>query len=401
MRSEAMLDFTSALYLGLQHPLWSLRPWTRLTTGKPAALGTPESQARLGHALARLQGCEKATLAASTLHLFWDLFGVLAKSAAAIYMDTGAYAITQWAVAHAAARGVPVRIIPFRQPQVLRPLLERDARSGLRPVVVADGFYPGVDGPTPIAAYLEAVRAYGGQLILDDTQAMGIFGHSPGPDAPYGREGGGSLRHVAAGGPETLVVSSLAKGFGVPIAVLAGSAAAVRNFKAYSQTRVHCSPPSAAVIHAAEHALAINARWGDHLRLRLAQRVRYFRRRLEEIGLSAAGGLFPVQTLTPVPGLEATSLYSGLLQSGIRTVLQRRRNGQGSCVSFLITALHRRRDIHHAVEEIARIRQRALVPWKMAGREALPCFRSAPRHAEAITLEVSHELQTQYRVGTV
>ena len=80
-----MLDFTSALYLGLRHPTGSLRPWAQLTSGRPAALATPANQAGVAQALARLQGCEMATLSSSTLHLFWDLFGVLAGGRVAIY----------------------------------------------------------------------------------------------------------------------------------------------------------------------------------------------------------------------------------------------------------------------------------------------------------------------------
>jgi len=36
-----VLDFTSALYLGLRHPSGSLRPWARFTLGVPAALAAP------------------------------------------------------------------------------------------------------------------------------------------------------------------------------------------------------------------------------------------------------------------------------------------------------------------------------------------------------------------------
>jgi len=256
----------------------------------------------------------------------------------------------------------------------LRQWIKQDARSGLQPLVVADGFYPGCGGPAPIRAYLEVVRDYGGQLILDDTQALGIFGHSPGLDAPYGRGGGGSLRRSNVGGPDVLVVSSLAKGFGAPVAVLAGSEPMVRHFEANSQTRVHCSPPSTAVIHAAEHALAVNESFGDRLRLRLAQLVRYFRSKLEEIGLFATGGLFPVQTLVPGLGLDAKTLYDRLLRCGIRTVLHRGRNGQRPRISFLITALHRQSDIDRAMDALARIarntacaerkvRQQTLAVW--------------------------------------
>jgi len=90
-----MIDFTSALYLGMRHPHQSLRPWTELTTGRPAALESPREAERLARQLARLLGCERATLGTSTLHLFWDLFEVLAREPIAIYTDAGAYPIAR------------------------------------------------------------------------------------------------------------------------------------------------------------------------------------------------------------------------------------------------------------------------------------------------------------------
>lgn len=60
--------------------------------------------------------------------------------------------------------------------------------------------------------------------MLDDTQALGILGCYPRPDAPYGEGGGGSLRHFGIQSPEILSGNSLVKGFGVPVAVLAGTA---------------------------------------------------------------------------------------------------------------------------------------------------------------------------------
>lgn len=350
-----MLDFTSALYLGLRHPTGSLRPWSQLTTGRPGALAISASQVRVARALARMQGCEMATLSSSTLHLFWDLFGVLAGGRVAVYMDAGTYPIARWGVERAAARGVPVRSFPHHDPEALRQQLKQDAQGGLQPLVVADGFCPGCGGFTPLAAYLENVREYGGYLILDDTQALGIFGHSPGPGAPYGRDGGGSPRWAGVGGPDVLAAGSLAKGFGVPVAVLAGSEAMVRRFEASSETRVHCSPPSIAVIHAAEHALAVNETRGNSLRLRLAQLVLYFRSKLKAICLAATGGLFPVQTLRPVPELNAATIHDRLLECGIRTVLHRGHNAHWPRISFLITALHKPSDIDRAVDARGRI----------------------------------------------
>lgn len=156
-----------------------------------------------------------------------------------------------------------------------------------------------------------------------------------------------------------LLVSSLAKGFGVPVAVLAGSRALVRWFKDKSQTRTHCSPPSIAAIHAAEHALRVNESQGDTLRLRLVRLVHYFRGRLARIGWSAIGGLCPVQTLIPQPTLDARKLHGQLLRQGIRTVLHCGDKGRIPCLSFLITARHSRDDIDHAANAITRfVRER-------------------------------------------
>jgi 8-amino-7-oxononanoate synthase len=347
-----VLDFTSALYLGFHHPKASLRPWEQLTTGRPAALEEPPGARAVAHKLAALVGCEGAVLVPSTLHVFWDLFGMLAHARVIIYMDAGIYPIAQWGIERAVARGVPVRPFPHHDAEALRWRLRHDAPRRARPLVVTDSFCPGCGKPAPLAAYLESARTYGGQLILDDTQALGIFGHAPGPQAPYGEGGGGALRRSNISGPDILVGSSLAKGFGVPVAVLAGSEVMMHRFMRQSETRTHSSPPSMAVIHAAENALAVNQECGDTLRLRLAQRVRHFREHLTDTGFLVTGGLFPVQTLTPLPALHAGVLHERILRLGVRTVLRRSHNGNGPRISFLLTVRHRLQDIDRAVEAL-------------------------------------------------
>lgn len=350
-----LLDFTSALYLGMRHPSGSLRPWGQLTTGAPAALAEPERADWVAQALAALMGSERGVLGPSTLHLFWDLFGILSGEEVAIYLDAGIYPIARWGIERAAARGVSVKTFPHHDADGLQRRLREDRHRRGRPVVVSDGLCPACGRVAPIAAYLARVRPFGGWLILDDTQALGILGHAPGPGAPYGSGGGGTLRWSGVRGPDLLVVSSLAKGFGVPVAVLSGSTVMVKKIEAASETRVHCSPPSMAVIHAADHALAINRDHGDALRLRLALRVRYFRDRLKEIGLSARGGLFPVQTLIPRPSLDAVALHEDLLRQGIRTALHRNRNGNGARISLIITARHSLHEIDYVVDVLSHV----------------------------------------------
>jgi len=355
-----MFDFTSALYLGLRHPSGSLPPWSQLTTGRPAVLGVPASQERVAQGFAELQGCERGILGPSTLHLFWDLFGVFGARGVAIYLDDGTYPIARWGVERAAGAGIPALRFGHHDPGALERLLKRDALRRLRPIVVADGFCPGCGEPAPIAAYLKSVRRLGGYLVLDDTQALGILGHSPRAGVDYGLGGGGSLRWSNVSGPDIVMVSSLAKGFGVPVAVLAGDSALLGRFEAQSETRMHSSPPSAAVVHAAERALSINHHSGETLRARLAQRVRRFREQLALRRLGARGGLFPVQTLTPGAARDARLVHARLAASGIRAVLHAARSGRASRISFLITARHRVSDLDRAAEALARAFAEAL-----------------------------------------
>jgi 8-amino-7-oxononanoate synthase len=318
----------------------------------PAALWESADARIVARELGALQSCEYATVGPSTLHLFWDLFGVLPEGGIVTYVDAGVYPIAKWGVDRAAARGASVQSFAHHDPDALGRLLRRGA-GGRRPVVVADGFCPACGQPAPINLYMECIRAHEGILVLDDTQALGILGHSPEPNAPYGLGGGGLLRWSHVNGSDVLLISSLAKGFGVPVAVLSGSGDVVRWFEKKSDTRVHCSPPSIAVIHAAEHALAVNERRGDSLRLRLAHLVSYFRHRLIESGFRAIGGFFPVQTLESMPGLSAETLHERLLRLGVRTVLLNGHGGSGPRLTFLLTARHSQMELDYSVRALA------------------------------------------------
>lgn len=351
-----MLDFTSALYLGFRHASGALRPWAQLTTGAPAALVAQPSVASVAEQIAHLQGCEQATLAKSTLHLFWDLFGMLPNKQVAIYLDSGTYATARWGVERAAARGVPVYRFRHNDPHALQQALAHTPLAHLRPLVVADGLCSCCGCHAPLAAYLDIVRKRGGLLILDDTQALGLLGHAPSPQAPYGRGGGGSLRRSGATSAGVIVISSLAKGLGVPMAVLSGSRELVRHFEAQSQTRVHCSPPSVAEIHAAEHALQLNQEQGDWRRFQLAQSVASFRQQLGRAGFAATGSLFPVQTLKLPPKVDARVLHERLLGQGVCTVLRQDARGKAH-ISFILTARHRWDEIEHAVHALAKATQ--------------------------------------------
>lgn len=344
-----MLDFTSALYLGLEHASRGLPDWDRLTLGKPAALKPPPGADRVEGRLAALIGCERATLATSTLHLFWDLFSLLAESGAEIFLDAGSYPIVRWGVERAVCSGTVVKTFRQHDAQALAKALA--SSDGRLPVVVTDGYCPGCGRLAPIKEYLALVTSRGGFVVVDDSQALGIFG-MPARWATYGIGGGGSMQHAGISSDRLIIGSSLAKAFGVPVAVLAGSAAFVEEFESRSATRVHCSPPSAADIAASTRALAINRSYGEVLRTRLAQRVSHFRKGLRRLGLLAIPAPFPVQPMSLPHHVDAQRLHEELSQRGVEAVLHRRERGKSAQISFVVTARHSPTEIEQALSNL-------------------------------------------------
>jgi 8-amino-7-oxononanoate synthase len=330
------------------HASRSLPRFDRLTLGKPAALEAPPGSGAVERELAILTGCDRALLAPSTLHLFWDLFGTIGLEGVSIFLDAGSYPIARWGAERARAAGTPLGTFRQHDPEALRLLLR--GAGGKRPVVVADGFCPACGTAAPVAEYLECVKPWNGLVLIDDTQALGIFGHSPGPWTPYGAGGGGSLQRAGLRDRRLVLVSSLAKAFGAPLAMLAGSEMIVSVFERQSATRMHCSPPSVAAIAAAGRALEINRRSGDDLRLQLAQRVAQLRRGLGRLGMTGTAGLFPVQSLRLPPGIEAEAVHEGLLARGVQAVLHR--GGRGRRISVVLTAGHTAAMIGRLVEAL-------------------------------------------------
>jgi 8-amino-7-oxononanoate synthase len=342
------VDFTSALYLGLAHGSRSLE-WTELTTGRPAALQPTPGSTTAAARFAALVGCERALALTSTLHAFMDLFARLGR--AVVLYDAGVYPIARWAMERAELRGS--RVLPFRHhdPEALAQGLAQAGAA--RPWVVSDGYCTSCSRPAPLAEYLEQVRRAGGRLVIDDTQAIGVLGASPSPAEPYGRGGGGSLRHSGLSGEEIVLVASLAKAFGAPLAMLAGSKAAVERFAARDGTLVHCSPPPIPSVAAALRALAVNAAHGEPLRARLRARVATLRRALQARGFTVRGGLFPIQRV-PVDGAAAALDWQArLARRGIRVFVQRSRCRREIALTFIVTARHGEAELQAAAEALA------------------------------------------------
>ncbi|MGY0231802.1 aminotransferase class I/II-fold pyridoxal phosphate-dependent enzyme [Longispora urticae] len=339
-------DFTSALFLGLTHPPGDLRPWRRLTTGVPAVLGVPRAAVTVARRIAALTGGEAAVLARSTLHGLLDAVPCAAGRTGYVLLDSGTYPVARWA---AAGAGCPVGTFSHHDPAALAAAVAR--HPGRRPVVLADGLCVAC-GPVPLAAYLRILRPYGGLVVLDDTQAMGLLGtRAPDTRDVYGRGGGGSLRWHGVDPARVLVVASLAKAFGAPLAVVVGPGELIGALARSGQARAHTSPPSCADVRAAGHALDVNAADGDRLRRRLAGLVGRFRHRVRAAGLPLGAGQLPVQRV-PL-GVAGPAVRRRLAGAGVRTVLARVGGHPEVAVTFAVSTRHRARDIDAAAEALA------------------------------------------------
>jgi len=346
-----MLDFTSAGYLGLSHGTDLLSPWSALTTGVPVALYEPPLLRQLQNQVALLVDARRALLGNSTLHLFWDLFGQLGSRDMTIFIDNGAYPISRSAAERAQSLGSRLVNLPHFNAELARRIVSQNRPRNL--VILADGLCSGCGRLAPLADYLDIAGEWNGIVVADDTQAIGILGESPSDSDPFGIGGGGNCARFAGTADNLLNVSSLAKGFGVPIATLAGDGDFVREFERHSETRIHCSPPSQAHVAATAHALHINRVKGNTLRRHLACLIQHMRDGMSRLGLRLIGGLFPVQTLAFSSRSLASRTHAALQEAGVRTVLRRLRCVGRIGISFVINANHSLSDVQHAITAMA------------------------------------------------
>lgn len=342
------VDLSTCGYLGLHHVQEQLRPWDCLSNSPPllADERNPLIETLLAR-MASLQGCEAAIFATSTFHVLWDFFDAISDEEIVIYLEDGTYPIAQWGVERAGARGVTVCSFPSHNPESLNAMLAKNEYGHRRPVVVVDGISSHEWTQAPLSDYLRSIEPFGGLLVIDDTQAIGLFGHSPSSAVPFGIGGGGSLQWHTLQSPNVLLVSSLAKGFGVPIAVFSGSHQIVDWFRRTSQTLVHCSPPCNPLLHAVENALNLNDSEGDERRKRLTDNIRGFQNMLQAADISDLGPLFPVQYVDVPEGVDPAVFSETLKSRGVR-VLVRQDGTTPARIVFGLTAAHSPAEIEFA-----------------------------------------------------
>ncbi|MDF0523368.1 aminotransferase class I/II-fold pyridoxal phosphate-dependent enzyme [Bradyrhizobium yuanmingense] len=215
--------------------------------------------------------------------------------------------------------------------------LERLCRE--HPVVayVCDGIYS-MGGNAPIKELRQLQERYGLFLYVDDAHGISLFGQQG--------EGFARSQFPQVLGDRTIIVASLAKGFGASGGmVMLGTADQEALFRRYSIPYAFSVPPNLAALGAALGSCKIHcsAELGDRQR-RLTQRIKLFDR---HVATAQQGNSFPIRMIAIGSETKAIAITKELLDAGFYTsVTFFPTVAQGKAgIRVCITADHEEKDI--------------------------------------------------------
>ncbi|WP_276482028.1 aminotransferase class I/II-fold pyridoxal phosphate-dependent enzyme [Paraflavitalea pollutisoli] len=338
----------------MKHSSKELDGWSSLTTGRPAILGEVRIARQVGKEIAALQGLEKGLVSPSTLHLYYDLFDWLCHQPVRVYIDEKVYPVSRYGIEKLLLRKIPVSYFRHMDAQHLARQMASQTVSGARPVIITDGWCPACGRPAPVQQYAALVKPHKGWVVVDDTQAVGVLGKGKQAGMPLGLGGGGLLQWLPAPADQVMTIVSLAKGLGVPMAVISGNRRTIEDFAANSRTRINSSPVSMAHLQAALNALRINRQEGEDRRASLSRNIRLLRSSLHNAGIAVQGSLFPVQTIEAGNRQQTVALWEALSREKIKTVMVTPHWQQDPALSVILRSDQSARDMHKLANAIIR-----------------------------------------------
>ncbi|MBL0358500.1 MAG: aminotransferase class I/II-fold pyridoxal phosphate-dependent enzyme [Chitinophagaceae bacterium] len=347
-----MPDFTSSLYLGMHHSAAELEQLQQLTTGVPAALYETRSAKKLASGVAAMQRLDEGLTMPSTLHIYHDLYVLLAQCNVVVFVDKEVYPVSKYGIEKLYLSKKTIYYFNHNDAASLDELIKKHTGNAL-PVIITDGWCTYCGKPAPLNMYIEILRPYNGYLIVDDTQAFGVLGTTTGKNT-YGKGGGGILQWLNTGKKNIVSITSLAKAFGVPLAVISGDKIFLDAYKMNSETMLYSSPVSTAHLIAGLHALDINKRDGSTKRNKLLKNVLLARHLLKIAGVFINGGIFPVQSIPFKRRTDAEFTHRFLKRNKIETVLTEGHSKIPS-VTFVITCNHSVIDIQRLCNYIEKV----------------------------------------------
>jgi 8-amino-7-oxononanoate synthase len=363
---RTLSNFTSAHYLGFSAPTEhrpGRRPsgaassaqarsqsW-RLALGAPRALAVERSVLELEAELAKWTGSAAAFVGVSAFQVLCSLLEGIAAARGVIAIDERTYALARLATDLAKARGARVVTYPHNDPRGLLGALRACAgrKRGAVAVVCDSWSFPG--RLCPLGALARVCALEGAQLIVDDTQMMGLLGErNAGGASPLGNGGAGTARHLGVDYARLIVVASLSKAFGVPLAFAAGAESSIAPLAIGILARAS-SPPDLASVRRARDLLVLNRLRGEHQRDRLLRAVAFLKSAVRTRGPAWS----PVQHWEVPSAAHAARLWARLWQGGVWALPPARIDASTKhYVQLLVTAQHDGPVLARAIDRIRR-----------------------------------------------
>ena len=277
-----VIDFSSNDYLGLAGDPRIARVAADAlidgSTGAAAARllsGTQAAHVDLEREIARFKAAQAALLFPSGYAANIGTIQALVGRRDVIYADRLNHASL---IDGARLSRAEVRVFPHMDLDALRTMLESDAGSFRRRLIVVDGVFS-MDGDIfPLADLVAIAREFGAWTYVDDAHATGVLGAN----------GRGSAEHCGVEGEIDVIMGTLGKAVGTIGAFVCGSSVLIEYLMNRARAFIFTTASPPAFAAATLEGLRIVSSEPER-RVKLRRNARYLRTRLREIGHSPAG----------------------------------------------------------------------------------------------------------------
>ncbi|MDR6224775.1 8-amino-7-oxononanoate synthase [Desmospora profundinema] len=350
-QGHPMVNLSSNNYLGLaSHPTvvqaaaraleerGAGAPSSRLITGHDPAI------AELEAALAQWKGTEAALVIGSGYLANLGVLSACLSRRDAVFSDRLNHASIIDGIRLSGATAYRYR---HRDMNHLERLLQQADGKGFRQKwIVTDSVFSMDGDVAPLKELADLKEQYGATLMVDEAHGAGVFG-------PQGK---GVAHHLGVADAVDIHMGTFSKAFGVYGAYIAARKEWIDWMLQRCRSFIYTTALPPAVIGGIRASLEL-VQSGQNLRTALLDHSRWFRRRLQDLGVDTDP--FPSPIIPWVIGDDhaASAVSQALQERGVLGVAIRPPTvPEGSArIRFSLMATHRREDLEQAVEAVADI----------------------------------------------
>jgi 7-keto-8-aminopelargonate synthetase-like enzyme len=213
-------------------------------------------------------------------------------------------------------------------------------------LVAVDGVYSMEGELAPLPRIVEACRAHGARLVLDDAHGLGVLG----------RDGRGTAEHFGLEDEIDLIMGTFSKSMASVGGFIAGDATLIQFIKHRARTLIFSAAPPPASVAAALATLDIMENEPER-RARLWENARFFSEGLRSLGLDTGGSRTAVVPVVVGEDLAALKMVQRLHEEGVfvNCVLSPATPPGRALIRTSLMATHTREQLSRALDAIEKV----------------------------------------------